>query len=144
MSNLMALSEQYIGVRQERLALEKKAKEIQNGREKDLRELILLEMSSSGLKSANIKGVGKVVCRESSHYEITDIEALALTMFKKMIECGQQGRPLSDALLLQARIHRDNLETHVGELENDTELERMLSSYGVKKASKLDLAVTKA
>lgn len=101
-------------------------------------------MSASGLKSANIKGVGKVVCRESSHYEITDIEALALAMFRKMVECGQQGRPLSDALLLQARIHRDNLETHVGEAEDDAELERMLSSYGVKKASKLDLAVTKS
>lgn len=109
-----------------------------------MRDLILLEMSASGLKSANIKGVGKVVCRESSHYEITDIEALALTMFKKMVECGQQGRPLSDALLLQARIHRENLETHVGESEDDTELERMLSAYGVKKASKLDLAVTKS
>lgn len=144
MSNsLMDLAAQYVSARQERLALEKQAKEIQTGREKDLKELLLLEMSSSGLTSANIKGVGKVVCRVSSHYEITDIETLALTMFKKMLECGQQGRPLSDALLLQARVHRENLETHVGD-HDDSVMEQILASYGVKKASKIDLAVTKS
>ncbi len=96
-------------------------------------------MAAQGLKSANVEGLGRVVCRETSHYEINNIEALAFQMLKVMVTSAQEGRPISDGLLLQRRVHRDNLDAL---LDGNTD-EGYLSNFGVKKAIRTDLSFTK-
>lgn len=125
--------------RNERLALEKKAADLKRDIEEPLRVQILQVMAAQGLKSANVEGLGRVVCKESRHYEITDIESLAYQTFKLMVKAAEEGRPLSDGLLLQRRVHRENLDAMIeaaGGMGKATE-------FGVRSVTKTDLSYTK-
>lgn len=135
--NLTSLASRYVRVRAERLELERKAKEIAQGEEAELRKRILLEMSAQGFKSINIEGIGRIVNKETSHYEIGDIERLARTMFETMLAAAREGRPFSDGLLLQKRISREGIE-------NLTEQGTALDAMGVSKVTRQDLSVTKS
>lgn len=135
--NLTSLASRYVQVRAERLELERKAKEIAQGEEAELRKRILLEMSAQGFKSINIEGIGRIVNKETSHYEIGDIERLARTMFETMLAAAREGRPFSDGLLLQKRISREGIE-------NLTEQGTALDAMGVSKVTRQDLSVTKS
>lgn len=140
MSNLNELVSKFVAVRAQRMAHEKDAEAIKKDTEEPLKAQILQVMATQGLKSANVDGLGRVVCKETSHYEIQDIEALAFQMLKVMVEAAQTGRPISDGLLLQRRVHRENLDTM---LDGNTD-EVYLTSLGVKKAVRTDLSFTKA
>lgn len=94
-------------------------------------------MSAEGLKSANVTGLGRVVSKETSHYEIVNIDQLAVQMFQAMLDAAKEGRPLADGFLLQRRVNRENLEQYI-EDEADT------AKFGVKKVTKNDLSFTKA
>lgn len=125
--------------RNERLALEKKAADLKRDIEEPLRVQILQVMAAQGLKSANVEGLGRVVCKESRHYEITDIESLAYQTFKLMVKAAEEGRPLSDGLLLQRRVHRENLDAMIeaaGGMGKAAE-------FGVRSVTKTDLSYTK-
>lgn len=125
--------------RNERLALEKKAADLKRDIEEPLRVQILQVMAAQGLKSANVEGLGRVVCKESHHYEIMDIEGLAYQMFKSMVKAAEEGRPLSDGLLLQRRVHRENLDAMIeaaGGMGKAAE-------FGVRNVTKTDLSYTK-
>lgn len=135
MSSLRDLCVQYAEVRGRRTELERQAKELKEGQEADLQEAILAEMSAQGLKSANVEGIGRVVSRDTGYYEITDIDALARQMLAIMVENHKMGRPLSDGLLLQRRVSRENLELA---LEDNPE-----ANYGVNFAVKTTLSITK-
>lgn len=134
--SLHSLVSRYAQVRAERLELERKAKELAQGEEAELRKAILLEMSAQGFKSVNIEGVGRVVNKETSHYEIGDIELLARTMFETMLAAAREGRPFSDGLLLQKRISREGIE-------NLTEQGAALDTMGVSRVTRQDLSITK-
>lgn len=140
MSNLNELVSKFVVVRAQRMALEKDAEAIKKDTEEPLKAQILQVMAVQGLKSANVEGLGRVVCKETSHYEIHNIEALAFQMLKVMVEAAQAGRPVSDGLLLQRRVHRENLDT----LLDGNADEAYLASLGVKKAVRTDLSFTKA
>lgn len=134
--NLHSLVSRYAQVRAERLELERKAKEIAQGEEAELRKAIQLEMSAQGFKSINIEGIGRVVNKETNHYEIGDIELLARTMFETMLAAAREGRPFSDGLLLQKRISREGIE-------NLTEQGAALDAMGVSRVTRQDLSITK-
>lgn len=140
MSSLNELVSEYVKVRAQRMSLEKEAEAIRKDTEEPLKAQILQVMSAQGLKSANVEGLGRVVCKETSHYEILDMEALAFQMLKVMVEAAQAGRPVSDGLLLQRRVHRENLDTM---LDGNAD-EGYLASLGVKKATKTELSFTKS
>lgn len=146
MSSLNELVAEYVEVKAKRLKLEKDAEEIKKGREGELSALILQVMAAQGLKSANVEGLGRVVCKETSHYEITDMESLAFAMFKVMVDAAQKGRPMSDGLLLQRRVHKDNLDSFLESiiLPTDAEGQPSMAHLGVKKAIRTDLSFTKA
>ena len=135
--NLQILAQKYIQVRQQRMELEHQADDIKNGEEAELKRQILLEMQTSGIKSANVEGVGRVVSKDTKYYEVQDMEKFARAMFQSMLDAAKQRRPFSDGILLQKRVHRENLETV---LENSgTKLE----DYGIAQLVRTDLSVTK-
>lgn len=139
MATLKELVLEYKLVRERRAELERQAKELQTGREAEVKAAILAELAASGLTSANIAGVAKVVKKTTSHYEIQDTERLAEAMFRQMLAKKQAGFQFSDGLLLQARVKRDTLEALVG----DTATDEALSAYGLLKVSRDDLSITK-
>lgn len=142
MSTLNYLVRQFVEVRARRFLLEKEAQELKANVEDDLKARILQIMAAQGLKSANVEGLGRVVSKENSHFEIMDMEALALQMFKNFVTAAQSGRPLTDALLLQRRVHAENLSNFI-EMEGQP-CESFLTSLGVRKVVKNDLSFTKA
>lgn len=129
---------EYLQVRQQRMELEHQADEIKNGREAELKQQILLEMASSGIKSINLKGLGRVVSRETPYYEIADLNALARAMFKAMLDAAQDGRPFSDGLLLQKRVSREGLDALLEETGSDP------TAFGVVQNVRTDLSITRS
>lgn len=119
------------------MELEHKADEIKNGEEAELKRQILIEMQTAGIKSANVEGVGRVVSKDTKYYEVQDMEKFARAMFQSMLDAAKQGRPFSDGILLQKRVHRENLETV---LENSG---TQLDAYGIAQLVRTDLSVTK-
>lgn len=142
MMTLNDMVREYITLRAERLALEKKAKDIKDGREAELRNSILMELAAQGMKSAHLEGVARVTSKASTHYEIVDLELLAQVMFKRMIDNLKEGRSLSDALMLQSRPSREALETFMEDAGGITE--QAMQALGVKLVERPDLSVTKA
>lgn len=142
MTSLTELVGAFIEVRGQRLELEKEADDLKKNTEEPLKAQILQLMSAQGLKSANVEGLGRVVAKETKHYEIMDIEALAFQMLKVMVEAAQEGRPVSDGLLLQRRVHRENLDTMLDGMGEITD--EKIAGFGVRKAVKVELAFTKA
>lgn len=135
--NLQILAQKYIEARQKRMELEHQADDIKNGEEAELKRQILIEMQTAGIKSANVEGVGRVVSKDTKYYEVQDMEKFARAMFQSMLDAAKQGRPFSDGILLQKRVHRENLETV---LENSG---TQLDAYGIAQLVRTDLSVTK-
>lgn len=145
MKTLNQMLTEYVDVHVERLRLEKKAKELETGREKELQEMIMTEMSAQGIKSANVEGVCRVERSTRKHYEIRDVEALARKMLELMVQAGQRGGPLSDGLLLQnrSRLSKANVELVLGDVEDEKEAaalgvalveKNILSVKGIKRS----------
>ena len=111
MNTLPALISRYIDARRRRLELEAQAQEIAAGEERPLQEQILALMAADGVSSLKLDGIGRVVRRSKGHYEIRDTEKLARVMLKNMCVAVQNGRPITDAMLLQRRVSRDAVET---------------------------------
>lgn len=109
MKTLPQLADELSSVRKERLALERKAEELKK-REDELQHRIIFEMTANGMKSANFENVGRLVIKDAVRYEVADIEVLARSMLERMVKNHQEGRPLSDGLLLQQRVAKRNVE----------------------------------
>lgn len=144
MSTMMELVSEYIQVRKDRMALEKEADELKNGRETELKKLILLEMSAQNMKSAHLEGVGRVTSKQTYHYEIENIELLAYRMLENMVSCAQNNRPLSDGLLFQQRISKSNVEDFIANLSPSGDTPELLATFGLRKVEEPTLSVTKA
>ena len=144
MSTMTELVSEYILVRKKRMALEKEADEIKNGRESELKKLILLEMSAQNVKSAHLEGVGRITSKQTYHYEIENIELLAYRMLENMVACSKAGRPLSDGLLFQQRISKSNVEDYMASISPGGDTPELLTTFGLKKVEEPSLSVTKA
>lgn len=135
---LKEMVKEYADLRTRRQELEKQADEIKNGREQELKNQILLEMSGQGLKTANFEGLGRVTARNKSHYEIQDQEKLAYAILQAIVNAGNAGRPLSDGLFLQKRISSEMFETLMEENQN-----MPMETYGVAQVTRQELSLTK-
>lgn len=124
------------------MALEKQADEIKKGEEAELKKAIMAEFMSQGLKSANVDGIGKVVMKTTYHYEIRDLNQLAYQQLAMLVQAAKDGRPLSDGLILQARIHKDNLENTL--TDAGIPPEQLAQMFGVAREGRDDLSFTKA
>ena len=148
MSGLNELAARLVQVRARRLELESQADEIRNGEEKELTDQILALMSADGLKSCNIPGVARLATRTTHHYEITDIEALTMTMFKQMILALKSGRKISDGLMFQRRPSKENIEAYMHDALNlspeDEGYNTACAGAGIAFVDKDVLSVTKA
>lgn len=148
MSGLNELAARLVQVRARRLELESQADEIRNGEEKELTDQILALMSADGLKSCNIPGVARLATRTTHHYEITDIEALSMTMFKQMILALKSGRKISDGLMFQRRPSKENIEAYMHDALNlspeDEGYNTACAGAGIAYVDKDVLSVTKA
>lgn len=148
MSGLNELAARLVQVRARRLELESQADEIRNGEEKELTDQILALMSADGLKSCNIPGVARLATRTTHHYEITDIEALSMTMFKQMILALKSGRKISDGLMFQRRPSKENIEAYMHDALNlspeDEGYNTACAGAGIAFVDKDVLSVTKA
>lgn len=148
MSGLNELAARLVQVRARRLELESQADEIRNGEEKELTDQIMALMSADGLKSCNIPGVARLATRTTHHYEITDIEALSMTMFKQMILALKSGRKISDGLMFQRRPSKENIEAYMHDALNlspeDEGYNTACAGAGIAYVDKDVLSVTKA
>lgn len=148
MSGLNELAARLVQVRARRLELESQADEIRNGEEKELTDQIMALMSADGLKSCNIPGVARLTTRTTHHYEITDIEALSMTMFKQMILALKSGRKISDGLMFQRRPSKENIEAYMHDALNlspeDEGYNTACAGAGIAFVDKDVLSVTKA
>lgn len=148
MSGLNELAVRLVQVRARRLELESQADEIRNGEEKELTDQIMALMSADGLKSCNIPGVARLATRTTHHYEITDIEALSMTMFKQMILALKSGRNVSDGLMFQRRPSKENIEAYMHDALNlspeDEGYNTACAGAGIAYVDKDVLSVTKA
>ena len=148
MPGLNELAARLVQVRARRLELESQADEIRNGEEKELTDQIMALMSADGLKSCNIPGVARLATRTTHHYEITDIEALSMTMFKQMILALKSGRNVSDGLMFQRRPSKENIEAYMHDALNlspeDEGYNTACAGAGIAYVDKDVLSVTKA
>ena len=140
--SLIDLVKQYDAVRTKRLSLEKGADAIKSGEETELKQAILNELSSQGLKSANVEGVGRIAVRTTSHYEVTDLNALAVAFVARVVANKKAGRPLSDGLPLQARPSREGIDAVLDATVDERKRYDTMNSFGVKLVERNDLSLT--
>lgn len=140
-SNLSSLVSELVDLRTRITGLNNELKELKS-REDDLKRSILLEMG--GAKSIHLEGVGRIVRKEKVHYEIRNQEALAVAILRRMIEQGQKGQPLSEALLLQQRVSSRLLEDTMDAMGLDeSQQEVYLAEAGLVRVSEPALSLTK-
>lgn len=109
--DLKNLVTEYKEVMTERKDLEKAAKDLKEGREAELKAMILQYMVENDMQSVHYPEVGRLVRSSKSHYEIFDKDAFARAMLQSLVEAGEQGRPLSDGFIAQFRPAKDMFES---------------------------------
>lgn len=141
-SELSSMAGQLAEVQQQ-LARVREVEKALKAREEELRRNILLGMGTA--KSLNLEGVGRLVRRDKTRYEIRNIEALSLAMLMRMVDNGKNGRPLADGLLLQQRVAARNLEEVLSMQGLDPEQEEAyIQRAGLAKVVEPALTFTKA
>lgn len=141
MDKLNELAKMFVDVRTKRLALEKEANEIKNGAEKLLRYSLLMMLEANGVKSVHVENIGRIVRTEKNFYSIADLEKFAYRMFKSMQKAQEEGRPLSNALLLQKRVHKEALESHMDTLDIE-EKDKLAELFGINYITVNDISFT--
>lgn len=99
---LVSLVKRYAELREQREKLEAAAKDIKAA-EDEAKARLISEMDVQKMPSAKFEGIGRVVLRQNRRYEIADIELFARAMLQQMVDNAQNGRRLSDGLMLQKR-----------------------------------------
>lgn len=140
-SSLRSLVEELLALKGQISDLSDKLKDLK-AQEESLKTSILYQMEGS--KSMNLDGLAKIVRKEKTHYEIRDREALAHAILRLMVEQGQQGKPLSEALLLQQRVSSRVLEEHLEAMGLDETAETgYLESSGLARVTEPTLSITR-
>lgn len=129
----------FVKVREQRRALEKKAQELKDGPEAQLEQEIILALNAGGMKSVNFPDIGMVTVKNSYHYEIADNAKLMLCMLASMTKALKEHRDVQDAVLLQSRVSKSALEALVGEDASEDKL----ALLGVRRAEKSTVSITK-
>lgn len=138
---MTSLVEELIANRGQQKSLREQLDELK-GQEEDLKRSILLCME--GAKSINLEGLGRVTRTTKTYYSISNIEKLAVQMFKLMLENGQRGMPLSEGLLLQQRVSKSALDGIMDSLELDeTQRAAYIAEAGLNEVSEPALSLTK-
>ena len=141
LSRMTSLVEELIANRGQQKSLREQLDELK-GQEEDLKRSILLCME--GVKSINLEGLGRITRTTKTYYSISNIEKLAVQMFKLMLENGQRGMPLSEGLLLQQRVSKSALDGIMDSLELDeTQRAAYIAEAGLNEVSEPALSLTK-
>lgn len=141
LSRMTSLVEELIANRGQQKSLREQLDELK-GQEEDLKRSILLCME--GAKSINLEGLGLITRTTKTYYSISNIEKLAVQMFKLMLENGQRGMPLSEGLLLQQRVSKSALDGIMDSLELDeTQRAAYIAEAGLNEVSEPALSLTK-
>jgi len=134
-SRLVALARSLSGLREE-LKTAREQLKLLEAKEADVINELLLSMQTVNMKSVNLEGIGQLTVKRRRLPKIQDIELLTRAMLAKIVEAGKAGRPLSDGLLLQQRLHQSNFETYFSEADPAT--------VGVAVVEKSDITFTPA
>lgn len=138
---MTSLVEELLAIREQLKSL-REQQEMLKEKENELKRSILLSME--GAKSINLEGVGRITRTTKTYYSIANAEKLAVQMFKLMIEAGQKGMPLSEALLLQQRVSKTALDAIMENLELDeTQRAAYIAEAGLNEVSEPALSLTK-
>lgn len=141
LSRMTSLVEELIANRGQQKSLREQLDELK-GQEEGLKRSILLCME--GAKSINLEGLGRITRTTKTYYSISNIEKLAVQMFKLMLENGQRGMPLSEGLLLQQRVSKSALDGIMDSLELDeTQRAAYIAEAGLNEVSEPALSLTK-
>ena len=140
-SQMATLVEQLMQNKSQQKSLREQLDILKN-EEEALRRSILLAMGAA--KSINLEGLGRITRTTKSYYSISNVEKLALQMFKLMLENGKRGMPLSEGLLLQQRVSKSALDAIMDSLELD-ENQRLayIAETGLTEVSEPALSLTK-
>lgn len=141
LSRMTSLVEELLAIREQLKSL-REQQDILKDKENELKRSILLCME--GAKSINLEGIGRVTRTTKTYYSIANVEKLAIQIFKLMIEAGQKGMPLSEALLLQQRVSKSALDAIMENMELD-ENQRLayIAEAGLNEVSEPALSLTK-
>lgn len=137
---MVSLVERYAELRAQREKLEAAAKEIKAA-EDEAKTRLISEMDVQKIPSAKFEGIGRVVLRQNKRYEISDIELFAKAMLQRMVDNAQNGRRLSDGLMLQKR----PAKTIIDELaaNESWDAETAFAQRGLAVSENLDITFTK-
>lgn len=128
------------------MALEREAQEVK-AQETELEQALLAELSAQNVKSVNLEGFGRVVRRDTPHYEISDANALAVAMLKSLVAAAKEKRPLSEGFMLQRRAARDAIEAYVKDLSglnpDDEGFDAQCATIGVNRVVRQGITITK-
>lgn len=141
-SNIAVLAGQLAALKTQISDLNAQLKDLKET-ESQLKAQILLEMGPA--KTVNLDGLGRLTRRDTTRYEIRDIELVAQAMLRIMVENARAGRPLSDGLLLQQRTSARNIEDvmDAAGIEGDAE-EAYIAKAGLARVSEPVLSFTKS
>lgn len=133
--------------RSKRQALEREAQEVK-AQETELEQALLAELSAQNVKSVNLEGFGRVVRRDTVHYEIGDANALAVAMLRALVAAAREKRPLSEGFMLQRRASRDAIETYIHDLSGlnpeDEGFDAQCAALGVNRVVRQGISITKS
>lgn len=139
-TSLISLVEKYRRTRENRLNLERQAKELEQGEERFLKSQVLSIMNEQGFGSVNLKtedGGLRVVKRTQKVFFISDKELFARAVMSAMVKYAQTGKLMSEGLLTQMRVSREAVEQFAAETNAE------LSDLGVSFMETENIAITK-
>lgn len=101
-TNLVTLAQRYAEIRAKREQLDAAVRELKAA-EDEAKARLISEMDVQKIPSARFDGIGRVVLRQTTRFEISDIDLFARAMLQQMVDNAKNGRRLSDGLMLQRR-----------------------------------------
>ncbi len=139
---LKELAQKYSEVRQLKAGIEAELKDIQKI-EASLKVSIINTMTSSGFKTANLEGVGRLTLKSKTHYEIADSAKYIALVLSGLLDSLESGYPLDDCPLFQMRVSASNLEDFVARKSLDGDaLEAYLQSNGLRRVEEPTISFT--
>lgn len=139
MSKVLELAQKYVELRSWREELDRQAKDAR-ALEDEAKALLISEMSAEQMPSVRFDGLGRFVLRPAVRYDIADIDRLMEAQMRLMIGNLENGRPISDGLLLQRRTAKGVID----ELrENNSWTTEDLASRGLTETENFDLTFTR-
>lgn len=137
---LVSLVKRFAELRAQREKLEAAAKEIKAA-EDEAKARLISEMDIQKIPSARFEGIGRVVLRPTKRYEIQDIELFARAMLQQMVDNAQNGRRLSDGLMLQKRPAKTIIDELA--LNGNWDAETAFAERGLAVSENMDITFTK-